>query len=73
MKLNQLKKEQIGIITNILDSPISIIILERGFYVGQKIKLYQSDIFDSVKRFDIGTLFMLRKEESELIEIELLN
>ena len=47
MKLNQLKKEQIGIITNILDSPISIIILERGFYVGQKIKLYQSDIFDS--------------------------
>jgi hypothetical protein len=73
MKLNQLKKEQIGIITNILDSPISIIILERGFYVGQKIKLYQSDIFDSVKIFDIGTLFMLRKEESELIEIELLN
>ena len=73
MKLNQLKKERIGIITNILDSPISIIILERGFYVGQKIKLYQSDIFDSVKIFDIGTLFMLRKEESELIEIELLN
>ncbi len=73
MKLNQLKKEQIGIITDILDSPISIIILERGFYVGQKIKLYQSDIFDSVKIFDIGTLFMLRKEESELIEIELLN
>jgi Fe2+ transport system protein FeoA len=73
MKLNQLKKEQIGIITNILDSPISIVILERGFYVGQKIKLYQSDIFDSVKIFDIGTLFMLRKEEAELVEIELLN
>jgi Fe2+ transport system protein FeoA len=73
MKLNQLKKEQIGVITNILDSPISIVILERGFYVGQKIKLYQSDIFDSVKIFDIGTLFMLRKEEAELIEIELLN
>lgn len=73
MKLSQLKKEQIGIITNILDSPISIVILERGFYVGQKIKLYQSDIFDSVKIFDIGTLFMLRKEEAELVEIELLN
>jgi Fe2+ transport system protein FeoA len=73
MKLNQLKKEQIGVITNILDSSISIVILERGFYVGQKIKLYQSDIFDSVKIFDIGTLFMLRKEEAESIEIELLN
>jgi hypothetical protein len=73
MKLNQLKKEQIGIITNILDSPLTIIILERGFYVGQKIKLYQSDIFNSVKIFDNGALFMLRKEESELVEIKLLN
>ena len=73
MKLNELKKNQIGLITKILQSPISLILIERGFYIGLEIKLVQSDIFDDVKIFDIGTLFMLRREESELIEIELLS
>lgn len=73
MKLSELKKNQIGLVTKILQSPISLILIERGFYVGLEIKLVQSDIFDDVKIFDIGTLFMLRREESELIEIELLS
>lgn len=73
MKLNELKKNQIGLITKILQSPIYLILIERGFYIGLEIKLVQSDIFDDVKIFDIGTLFMLRREESELIEIELLS
>jgi len=73
MKLSQLKKSQIGVITKIIDSPISIILTERGFFIGQSIRLYQSDIFNDVKIFDIGTKFMMRKEEYDLIEIELLN
>jgi len=73
MKLSQLKIQQIGIITKILDSPISIVLIERGFIPGQTIKLYQSDIFNDVKIFDIGSKFIMRKQEYDLIEIELLN
>ena len=73
MKLSELKVGEIGEISKVNESPVSVILLERGFYVGQKIKLYQSDIFNDVKIFDIGSLFMMRKEEYEIIEIELLN
>ncbi len=73
MKLSHLKIQQIGIITKILDSPISIVLIERGFIPGQTIKLYQSDIFNDVKIFDIGSKFIMRKQEYDLIEIELLN
>ncbi len=73
MKLSELDYKQTGVITKILDSNISIILIERGFYPGQNITLYQSDIFNDVKIFDIGAKFMLRKSEYEIIEIELLN
>ncbi len=73
MKLSELDYKQTGVITKILDSHISIILIERGFYPGQNITLYQSDIFNDVKIFDIGAKFMLRKSEYEIIEIELLN
>lgn len=73
MKLSELEKGQTGIITKITTSTLSIILIERGFYVGQTVKFERSDIFGDLKIFDIGSRFMLRKEESDLIEIELLN
>lgn len=73
MKLTELKRGQIGIITKIPYSSIYSVLIERGFWVGQKITFEQSDIFGDLRIFNIGSKFMLRKEESDLIEIELIN
>ncbi len=72
MKLSELKKNSKAILENIDNSELSLILLERGFFKGVEIELVYTDAFNDVKAFSIsGCLFALRKSESNLINVRL--
>ncbi len=74
MNLSLLESGRKAIIKSIKSDRISVILLERGFTTGEMISLLYSDIFKSVRVFEIGqTRFALRSDEYQLIEVELLS
>lgn len=73
MELSNLKRGQIAVISKVKPGELYLILIERGFYPGNKIEFLFSDIFQDVKIFRLEhTQFMMRKSEYQSIEVELL-
>jgi Fe2+ transport system protein FeoA len=70
MKLTDLKDGETAIIKSIDESYLKIILIERGFYPGQKICRVLKSGKNGPTCFSIpNSVFCLRKEESDLINI----
>jgi ferrous iron transport protein A len=72
--LSNIKNGEFVIVSNILESSLKVKLLEMGLVVGKKLEILYRAPFGGPIAIDLeGYVLSLRKDEAQMIEVELLN
>lgn len=72
--LSNIKNGEFVIVSNILESSLKVKLLEMGLVVGKKLEVLYRAPFGGPIAIDLeGYVLSLRKDEAQMIEVELLN
>ena len=72
--LSHIKNGEFVIVRNILESSLKVKLLEMGLVVGKKIEVLYRAPFGGPIAVDVeGYVLSLRKDEAQMIEVELFN
>lgn len=72
--LSNIKNGEFAVVSNILESSLKVKLLEMGLVVGKKLEVLYRAPFGGPIAIDLeGYVLSLRKDEAQMIEVELLN